>query len=232
MDDMKCQTARRARPLRVCKRCGKTFKPKAVDRITYCSRECSFEDKRRPLPEKKYTRSCSECNSEFKTNREAQKTCSKECNAARNRRRSRSLPDTVSFICRGCGKRHEETLGSLPRPGMRRSKYCSRRCYRKAMRKAENVQRRLAMRTRNQAVACGEKFLPTDIFHRDGWICQICGKKVDREARAPHPKSPVLDHILPLSKGGEHTRKNVQLAHFMCNSHKRDLLGSQMLLFG
>lgn len=38
----------------------------------------------------------------------------------------------------------------------------------------------------------------------------------------PHPLSPTLDHITPLAEGGEHTPENVQLAHFICNSHKGD----------
>jgi 5-methylcytosine-specific restriction endonuclease McrA len=56
-------------------------------------------------------------------------------------------------------------------------------------------------------------------------ICQICGKPIDATAiENGHIKRlyPTIDHIIPLSKGGTHTWDNVQLAHMMCNSGKRD----------
>jgi 5-methylcytosine-specific restriction endonuclease McrA len=62
---------------------------------------------------------------------------------------------------------------------------------------------------------------PLDIFERDRWICQICKKRVSRIKKAPHPLSPSLDHIIPMScEGGDHVPENVQLAHFHCNSVK------------
>ena len=62
-----------------------------------------------------------------------------------------------------------------------------------------------------------EKFLVGEIFERDGWVCQLCHKKVNKTLQYPHPLSASLDHIIPLSKGGEHSRINVQLAHIRCN---------------
>jgi 5-methylcytosine-specific restriction endonuclease McrA len=80
--------------------------------------------------------------------------------------------------------------------------------------------RRLA-RKRN---AYAEEVNRRKVFERDGWCCGICGELVDREAKAPHPRSPSLDHVVPLSKGGEHSYANVQCAHFWCNSVKSDRL--------
>jgi len=42
--------------------------------------------------------------------------------------------------------------------------------------------------------------------------------------------APVIDHIVPLALGGEHAHYNVQAAHFMCNSEKRDLLDGQVAM--
>jgi 5-methylcytosine-specific restriction endonuclease McrA len=36
----------------------------------------------------------------------------------------------------------------------------------------------------------------------------------------PHPKAPTIDHIIPLSAGGDDTKANVRLAHFLCNSRR------------
>jgi 5-methylcytosine-specific restriction endonuclease McrA len=41
-----------------------------------------------------------------------------------------------------------------------------------------------------------------------------------------------VDHIIPLSKGGDDTRANVQLACWGCNSAKSDGGADQLLLFG
>ena len=36
--------------------------------------------------------------------------------------------------------------------------------------------------------------------------------------------SPTVDHIIALKNGGTHTWDNVQCAHAICNSNKRDLI--------
>lgn len=72
------------------------------------------------------------------------------------------------------------------------------------------------------------------VFIRDGWICQICHKKVNKRLKYPNPMSSSLDHIIPLSTGGTHTYDNVQLAHLICNSSKYNnvlLQGEQMRIF-
>lgn len=65
-----------------------------------------------------------------------------------------------------------------------------------------------------------EVIRPLDVYERDEWKCGICAEPVGRDIKHPDPKSPSLDHILPLSKGGHHVMKNVQLAHLDCNIRK------------
>lgn len=56
-------------------------------------------------------------------------------------------------------------------------------------------------------------------------ICGICGKPVDFSYKFPHPLSPCIDHIIPVSKGGHPSDiDNLQLAHFACNRAKSDKL--------
>lgn len=60
-------------------------------------------------------------------------------------------------------------------------------------------------------------------------ICQICGKPVDlSDIENGHIRKnyPTVDHIIPLSKGGEHTWGNIQLAHMACNAGKCDRLST------
>ena len=51
--------------------------------------------------------------------------------------------------------------------------------------------------------------------------CGICGRPVNFDKRFPDPWSPTLDHIIPISKGGDPASlNNLQLAHFRCNRIK------------
>ncbi len=53
--------------------------------------------------------------------------------------------------------------------------------------------------------------------------CGICGKPVDFKYKFPHPLSPCIDHIIPVSKGGHPSDiNNMQLAHMTCNRDKSD----------
>jgi len=56
-------------------------------------------------------------------------------------------------------------------------------------------------------------------------VCGICGNPVDFSYKYPHPLSPVVDHIIPLDKGGHPSDiSNLQLAHRWCNRQKSDKL--------
>ena len=56
-------------------------------------------------------------------------------------------------------------------------------------------------------------------------ICGICGRPVDFSLKYPHPLSPTIDHIIPISKGGHPSDiNNLQLAHRCCNRQKADKL--------
>ena len=57
--------------------------------------------------------------------------------------------------------------------------------------------------------------------------CGICGQDVDKTLTYPHPLSPVIDHIIPVSKGGDPSNlSNLQLSHMGCNRQKSDKLYS------
>ena len=70
---------------------------------------------------------------------------------------------------------------------------------------------------------------PKEIFMRDGWICQICKKRVNKKLKWPHPMSASIDHIIPFAKDGTHEPKNVQLAHLICNMKKKDNVAQDQL---
>lgn len=78
--------------------------------------------------------------------------------------------------------------------------------------------------------AASEKFEDREIFERDRWRCQLCRKRISKNLKHPHPMSASLDHIIPLTKGGSHTRAGVQASHLTCNLKKYNLGGGEQLL--
>ena len=60
------------------------------------------------------------------------------------------------------------------------------------------------------------------LLEESDWTCGICREPIPKEVNYGSPLYPSLDHIIPLSKGGEHSYANTQPAHFSCNTRKRD----------
>jgi 5-methylcytosine-specific restriction endonuclease McrA len=104
--------------------------------------------------------------------------------------------------------------------------FCSKRCQRRVAKDRARARKRQAF-----VAPVNRK----RIFERDGWRCQLCHRPVVRTAVVPHPRAPVVDHVVPLARGGTHEPANVQCAHFICNSIKSDQVlgpGEQLRLIG
>lgn len=55
----------------------------------------------------------------------------------------------------------------------------------------------------------------------EGGPCALCHHPVDTTLKTPHPMSPEVDEIIPVSRGGSpYERSNVQLTHRICNQRK------------
>lgn len=141
--------------------------------------------------------------------------------------------------CEACGKeytRHRRTqrwcsqscagpnrTGAGPRGGLspeareRQRLYWQQKCRR----------RRAAKRG-----GASELYTLAEIAERDRFMCQLCGKRVAMKQGVPHPNAPTIDHVVPVSEGGDDTRANVQLAHFRCNSVKGPRGSQQLALIG
>lgn len=61
---------------------------------------------------------------------------------------------------------------------------------------------------------------PVDLRALWDGFCGICGDALDEGVSYPDPMSKSLDHIIPLAKGGTHTRDNLQWSHLTCNMRK------------
>ena len=80
-------------------------------------------------------------------------------------------------------------------------------------------------RRARQRGAFVESICKAKVYQRDRGVCHICGKKVD-------PKHWDLDHLMPISKGGEHSYRNVAVAHPSCNRRRQNVGPAQLRLMG
>lgn len=93
--------------------------------------------------------------------------------------------------------------------------YCSPRCY-------DRVQRDDGNRSRARRFGVPyEQIDPIEVFGRDRWRCQICGRKTPKSRRGTlADNAPELEHRIPMALGGPHTMANVQCACRRCNMAK------------
>lgn len=71
------------------------------------------------------------------------------------------------------------------------------------------------------------------ILDRDNWTCQCCGIKVHDESTDDWntPKKCHIDHIIPISKGGDSTPKNLRVLCRTCNLTKSNKENEQLRFF-
>ena len=125
---------------------------------------------------------------------------------------SRISSGRLNAKCYVCGA----AFSRLPKKGIRA---CSDVC----TAEGNAILRRKNKSKRRKAIRGGETFDPFEIFNRDNWRCRQCGKPTPKRIRGKGlNNSPELDHIVPISKGGEHTRSNTQCLCRACNIKKGD----------
>lgn len=212
------------RPDSTCNVCGKTYKPRSAELTTCCGRTCGtlwsgFKSGLRKTGGRLVVRTmrnvkvatCIHCGAEIANS--AAKYCSPECAKV-----VRHTPRT--FDCSECG-----CTVSTGTSDKRRA-YCSEACSKRACRRTARKKERATLRK-----ARVESVDPNKVFDRDGWRCQLCGVKTPRSKRGTyHDKAPELDHVQPLSLGGEHSYRNTQCACRACNLKKSNTPMGQLSL--
>lgn len=123
------------------------------------------------------------------------------------------------------GRRSECAICGTQFVKRNKQRCCSIECRKELVARSGYLERRRAL----ERGATVEKFARAEIFERDGWICHLCGGLIDRDARPRSSKAPSLDHVIPLSLGGEHSRANTKAAHFGCNARKGNRTGMFLL---
>lgn len=125
--------------------------------------------------------------------------------------------------------RAQQPCGTCKRPvGAARVKthpaaFCSARCYAKSPQAVEGHKARKRARKARAKANWVESVNVLRVFERDGWLCHLCNELTIKSRRGTtHPLAPVLEHIIPLAKGGSHSYANTACAHHHCNAEKSD----------
>lgn len=128
--------------------------------------------------------------------------------------RGKGFVSPRELVCERCGKTFVATK--------KNQIYCSKTC-------SDAVR---SMR-RNDAKRVGVDEVETitlrEVWERDHGRCYLCGRKTDWNDyrtvngwRVTGPRYPSRDHVIALSNGGTHTRDNIRLACFECNTNKNN----------
>lgn len=146
--------------------------------------------------------------------------CSRECAATARHIAAQDEKTQRSRACAECGA--EFTTSSNHR-------FC--RACKKARETARCVRKTRARRALKRGAKV-EQYTLDEIASRDKYRCKLCGKRVAMTRKYPDPRSPVIDHVVPIVEGGDDIKANVQLAHFVCNARKRQYGTQQLALIG
>jgi 5-methylcytosine-specific restriction endonuclease McrA len=126
-------------------------------------------------------------------------------------------PAIYAVACPCCGVEHQA----------KRTKGNHRRLCPQCKQRNEMAAKRVARATRKARMrgAGIERIDPLAVFEAEGWMCYLCGVLTDKNKRGTYdPLAPELEHVIPLSKGGTHTRDNVRCACRRCNGLKADAM--------
>ncbi len=128
--------------------------------------------------------------------------------------------DVLQKTCRFCGKRFYTTN--------EQKLYCSDKCQRGSWKNNGNVKTwEIRRRSKMRSAIIDHDITLEKVVEKYNGICSICGKPTDWDdvvfvngKKYASRLYPSIDHIVPISKGGEHAWHNIQLAHISCNAAK------------
>lgn len=200
-------------------------------RLYVDSREAKRAEKNRqrirqglaPLQAPPSSADCTKCGSLFVPLSSRQKMCSELCRQKHARDRASAAYLKPIHAVRKC-----DECAAYYTPEHGAAIYCSDACATRVHKRVARKKERARLRTLKV-----ESVNPTKVFDRDRWCCQLCSVRTPRRLRGTiEPTAPELDHIIPLSVGGEHSYRNTQCLCRACNQRKGARPLGQMRLFG
>ena len=205
--------------VRDCVECGASYEP-VQNTQKFCSRKCKNASYNKRVSEETLAEKAKKprywlvCDEFIPPTADLKRQfCSIKCNyTAKNKRVSgERLAEKAANprYCLVCNK-------FIPPTEDPRRKFCSPKCRQAARSGTANATERLRV-TVNGVPQCIDRVV---IYERDEWVCQLCMESIDRTLRYPDPMSASLDHVVPVSMGGDNSAENLQASHLRCNHVK------------
>lgn len=197
-----------------CRECGEKVHYKGIGTIPiFCGDKCKqkFHNNKnrraRPNVRTQETKQCEFCGKSFIAYKRGRRYCPDSWCAQKaykhRKKTGNQLPKSFNVTCHGCGTefvaKHIE------------AKWCNHKC---ANRYWSN------MRARGARVRQTGLYADRDVFIRDNWTCHLCGEAIDADLPRTDLMGATIDHVVPLSRGGDDSLENVKAAHFSCNVRK------------
>lgn len=140
-----------------------------------------------------------------------QKFCTKKCRIEKSNRIARER--NAERLSKRPPLKCFECLGDFHPTSNNHSVFCSPVC-------GKRSNRRHNTRLRRKKIS-RERFSVAEVFEAAGWRCAHCFIETPKSLRGKILlNAPVMDHIIPLSRGGRHSKDNAQLLCFRCNGRK------------
>ena len=172
----------------VCPACGKVFskyqqkKPQA----TYCSQACAYRGRTLGFTKRRITKPY-------------------VIKVSQKKR--------VGRICEICGEKFETVPSKIAKG---KSKYCCRKCFElshKTRMKGENNPSYIDGRSKNKrCYRCDDwETLRKKVYARDGWLCQVCGKRCEGRDIQAH-------HVIPFRISHDNSMENLVTVCLRCHA--------------
>lgn len=238
-----CRACRTHRPLRefACVVCGAAIATREAGR-KMCSAACRDAARRGRRRE----RQCEICEAAYRATYSNQRTCGRPCGEILRRRalgwpaelKGRPAPAPPrTATCVICGSDFETRQA--------RKKFCGKTCSREHSREYsrlymnanyERFKDRVLVASYRRRMKFKKKFVEdvslAALYERDKGRCGICRKRVPplKSIRGKRdPKMASIDHMVPISQGGEHSYANTRLTHYRCNISRGNRGGNEQL---
>lgn len=190
-----------------CNNCGNYFVAPTYHK--FCSKRCQRSDyQRRVIERKNQHRTCKNCG----VNGVSRVFCTDDCRNAYFHKLAQTYPErrmrSIMYKRNIRAERRRRKECQRCGEGGAVKKFCSSRCMR------QSASARRQAKKRNAFI---ENVSTKKLAKMQNWDCHLCGGKISKTAKWPHPDSLSLDHLIPLSLGGEHSYYNCVAAHLRCN---------------
>lgn len=209
-----CRSPRKTERATHCCQCGIELIPSKTGRAKIaCSKKCLDKRKSEKLKQaRQRTKSCHYCKVDFVTGSNKQKFCSVDCRRKQHKidHPHQRNTEPKKIVCGWCGQ-----IVIVPPSFTSHKKY-----HPECKVQARRARYRIKTVKRQSLTVIPSRLSADQIVAQMGAVCGICKDPIDLTLKRTSKMGLTVDHIIPLSRGGQDTLDNMQPAHWVCNVKK------------